>query len=42
MRGYVPTLSFFTPAEIGLFVLIAVGMALVGAVAAARRHIVPL
>jgi len=40
--GYVPTLSFFTPLEVGLFVLIAVAMALVGAVAAARRHIVPL
>lgn len=42
VRMYVPTLLFFSRMEIGLFVLIAVAMALVGAIAAARRHIVPL
>jgi cell division transport system permease protein len=42
LRHYIPTLDFFSVSEAALFLAIAIAMSLVGAVAAARRHIVPL
>jgi cell division transport system permease protein len=42
VRNHVPTLQFFTLAEMVTFLIVAVLMALVGAVSAARRRIVPL
>jgi cell division transport system permease protein len=42
VRNHVPTLEYFTLAEMVTFLIVAVLMALVGAVSAARRRIVPL
>jgi cell division transport system permease protein len=42
LRGYVPAFDFFTAGEALTFTLLAIGMALFGAILAARRQIVPL
>lgn len=42
LSGYVPSFEFFTPGEAVTFTLLSVGMALFGAILAARRQIIPL
>jgi cell division transport system permease protein len=42
LSRYVPAFNFFTSLELAVFLLLAIAMALVGAVLAARRQIVPL
>lgn len=42
LSGFVPSFQFFAPGEAVIFLLVAVGTALCGAILAARRQIVPL
>ncbi len=42
LHAYIPTLEFFTAVEAVVFVAVAIGVALFGAILAARRRIVPL
>lgn len=42
LSGFVPAFQFLAPGEVFVFLLVAVGTALCGAVLAARRQIVPL